>query len=68
MRIKSFLSDFVLVFVITFVVTGVVTFCYSFIAHQQGVVDWDTAFIFAISFGIALPLLQIRHNGAKEVN
>jgi len=53
---KDSLIHFGITFVVTLVVCAIVTFLYSLIAHGEGVVDWDTSVLFAVIFGIVLPI------------
>jgi hypothetical protein len=52
MNTKQTFVYFLGMFALTFVVSAIVTFLYSLIVHGAGVVDWETAFRFAIIFGI----------------
>jgi hypothetical protein len=54
MRIKKFVVEFVSVFVVTLVTTAVVIFLWNIIGLGASAVDWETAFRFAIIFGIIL--------------
>ena len=54
MSIKKFVVEFVSVFVVTLVTTAVVTFLWNIIGLGSSAVDWETAFRFAIIFGIIL--------------
>ena len=65
MTVKKFVTDFALTFVIVFIVSLIVTFLYGLIAHGQGVVDWETAFRFAVILGVALPWLHQREHKHK---
>jgi hypothetical protein len=60
MKASLVLADAAITFAVTFVVNALVTFLWSLVRHGAGVVDWETAFRFAIILGIALPLLQAR--------
>jgi uncharacterized membrane protein YadS len=60
MNIRKYLTELALTFVVVFVVSVIVSFVYSLLAHGQGVVDWETAFRFAIILGIVLPWLHQR--------
>ena len=46
----------VAVFLITFIDAALVTFLWNLLRHDLSAVDWDTAFVLAITFGIVLPL------------
>lgn len=66
MNIRKYLTDLALIFVVVFLVSVIVTFVYDLLAHGEGVVDWETAFRFAIVLGIVLPWLHQR--GALKTN
>lgn len=53
---KNSLISFTITFIVTLVVCAIVTFLYSLIAHGEGVVNWDTAILFAVILGIVLPI------------
>ncbi len=55
MNMRKYLADFALTFIFAFVAGVIVTFVFSLLVHGQGIVDWETAFLFAIMFGIVLP-------------
>ncbi len=55
MKLKQYLIDFAAMFVIVLVVNLIVTFLYGLIVHGSGTLNWESAFIFAISLGIVLP-------------
>ena len=48
----------VVIFLVTFVVAALVTYIWNLLRHDLNVVDRDTAFVLAITFGIALPLVD----------
>lgn len=58
MKFKDWLINFVVVFVITFVVTAVITFLWNYFFHKTCGVNWETASMFAIIFGIILPTMD----------
>jgi hypothetical protein len=60
MSIKQFAMDFVVMFAIVLVVNLIVTYLYGLVVHGSGVLDWQSAFTFAISLGIILPWLRWR--------
>ena len=60
METKKLLIDFVAIFVLTLVVTAVVTFLYSLVVHGVGIIDWETAFRFAIILGIVLSWIKAK--------
>lgn len=47
-------------FALTLVVSSIVTFLYSLIVHRVGIVDWETAFRFAIILGIILTWMNVQ--------
>jgi fructose-specific phosphotransferase system IIC component len=52
------LLNIVVIFLVTFVVAAIVTYIWNLLRHDLNAVDWDTAFVLAITFGIALPLVD----------
>jgi hypothetical protein len=66
MSIKRYAIDFVLMFAIVLVVNLIVTYLYSLIVHGLGVINWETAFDFAISLGIILPWMRHREQKQRE--
>jgi ribose/xylose/arabinose/galactoside ABC-type transport system permease subunit len=66
MSIRQLLIDFS----ITFAVALVVAVVGSLIFHGAGTIDWETAFrfalIFGITFGIVLPWTRARESKAAE--
>ena len=60
METKKLLIDFVTMFVLILVVTVVVTFLYSLVVHGVGIIDWETAFRFAIILGIVLSWIKAK--------
>jgi len=66
MNIKRYAIDFALMFAIVLVVNLIVTYLYSLIFHGLGVINWETAFEFAITLGIVLP--WVRHYEKKQIN
>jgi len=66
MNIKQYAIDFVVMFVIVLVVNLIVTFLYSLIFHGLGVIDWETAFQFAITLAIILPWVRRREKKLGE--
>ena len=57
---KNYITDFIITFIIVYAVTAAVTYLYSLIAHGNGVFGWETAFQFAIIFGIVVPWINRR--------
>jgi len=70
MSIRQLLIDFIITFAVALVVTVVVTFLWSLIFHGAGTIDWETAFrfalIFGITFGIVLPWMRGRESRAAQ--
>ena len=64
MNIKRYAIDFALMFAIVLVVNLIVTYLYSLTFHGMGVINWETAFEFAITLGIVLP--WVRHYEKKQ--
>lgn len=66
MNIKRSLVDFAVVFTVALVVMVIVTFLWNFFIHASAIVDWETSFrfaiIFAIIYGIILPLVKTKEN------
>lgn len=62
MKIKSFMLDFTATFVVSFVVTALVTYLYNLIAYGTRIVDWETAFRFAIILAVILPIRNIKRD------
>jgi len=60
METKKLLIDFATIFVLILVVTVVVTFLYSLVVHGVGIIDWETAFRFAIILGIVLSWIKAK--------
>jgi hypothetical protein len=57
MKIKRFLSHFLIVFTVAFVVNLIVVFLWNLIFHGQGSFEWETPLRFAIVLGIILPII-----------
>lgn len=66
MKASSMLADAAITLAVTLVVSALVTFFWSLARHGAGVVDWETAFRFAIILAIALPLLHARGKKAPD--
>ncbi len=60
MNIKGLLLGFVRGFAVAFIVSVIVGGVWNVIVHGRSYVDWETAFRFAILFGILLPWLETR--------
>ncbi len=52
MNIKRLVLEFVTVFTIALATAALVTFLWNTIVHAKSTVNWETAFLFAILFGI----------------
>ncbi len=60
MNIKKLVVEFVTVFAVVLVITAIVTFLWNVIGHGARTIDWETAFRFAIIFGIILTWVKSR--------
>ena len=58
MSIKQYATDFIIMFAVVMVVNLIVTYLYTLIFHGLGVIDWETAFQFAITLGFILPWIR----------
>jgi hypothetical protein len=65
MKASTLLADAAITFAVTLAVSALVTFSWNLARHGAGVVEWDTAFRFAVILGIALPLLQARSQRSR---
>ncbi|HCV43513.1 MAG TPA: hypothetical protein DGH68_08500 [Bacteroidetes bacterium] len=65
MNIKQYAVDSAVISSIVLLVNLAVTFLYGLIVHGTGVLNWESAFGFAISLGIILP--WIRRYEKKQV-
>lgn len=68
MNIRRLAVDFVTMFAVALVTGAVVTFLWNFTGHQEGTVDWETTFTFAVMFGIVLTWAQSRAIGGKPAS
>ena len=59
MNFRSLLTRFVVTFLVTLIVAALVTYLWNVLRHGINSVDWDTAFVLAITFGIALPIVEM---------
>ncbi len=59
MKILNFLRDFAITFLIVFIVSLIVGYAYSSIAHDSGLIDWETSIQLAVIFGIIFPTIKI---------
>lgn len=66
MTIRQYVTDFIVMFAVVMVVNLIVTYLYSLIVHGSGVIDWETAFQFAISLAIILPWLRKHEKKQSE--
>lgn len=60
MNIKTIVTNFVIVFALILVVSAIVTFLWNLIRYGETAVEWETAFRFAIIFGIILTWIKAR--------
>jgi len=58
MKIKSFLTEFIIIATIVFAVSSVVGYLYDLIVHGAGSFDWVGSIRFAIIFGIIFPAID----------
>jgi hypothetical protein len=65
MNIKRYLVGFLTVFAVTLIVWVIVTMLWNRIFHGASAVDWETAFRFAIVFGIIVPWIETRSSKEK---
>ncbi|MCP2519540.1 hypothetical protein NLC26_00265 [Candidatus Aminicenantes bacterium AC-708-M15] len=56
MKIRRFITDFIITFVVTLIVTAGLTYIW------EGAFNWETAFRFAIIFGIVFPSVNALRN------
>jgi hypothetical protein len=56
MNIKSLLTEMIITFIVALIVVALVTFLWNTLRYGTTIVDWDTAFVSAITFSIVLPL------------
>jgi len=56
MNTKSLAAKIIVTFIVSLVVITLLTFLWNTLRYGATVVNWNTAFILAIIFGIALPL------------
>jgi len=62
MNIKKLLVAFVTVFTVSLIVSVIVTLLWNLIVHGASTIDWETAFRFAILFGILMPWMETRRS------
>jgi hypothetical protein len=58
MNIRTLLLNMVGIFLVTFIIAALVTYLWNLLRHDLNAVDWDTAFVLAITFGIVLPIAE----------
>jgi uncharacterized membrane protein YphA (DoxX/SURF4 family) len=58
MGLKTAIGAFTKIFAITLLVTCLVTFLWNLFFHGAGKIDWETSFLFAILFGITIPIVD----------
>lgn len=63
---KKFIVKFLIIFAVSFIVTLLVTYLYNLIFHNAANLEWGTAFQFAITFAVVLPVLEIFENKRKR--
>ncbi len=66
MKMKAYLTSFIIVFAVTLVVSVVVSYFYALLVHGAGAADWDTSFRLSISLGIIFAWLTGRGVDSKE--
>jgi hypothetical protein len=66
MNMKRYAIEFVVMFFIVLVVNLIVTYLYGLIVHGSGVLDWETAFRFAVTLGLVLPWIHAREKKQAE--
>ena len=59
MNLRTLLYNFAITFLVTLVVAALVTYLWNAVRLGINSVDWDTAFVLAITFGIALPIIEM---------
>ncbi|GAB4379399.1 MAG: hypothetical protein Kow0042_28760 [Calditrichia bacterium] len=57
--VKNFFISFVVIFCLAFGVSLLVSFLYNFIAHGEGIIDWEVSFRNGIVLGIIFPLVGV---------
>ena len=61
MKTQNLLIQMLITFVITLVTAIVVTLLWNLLIEKTGaIVDWKTSFLFAIIFGITIPLVKAK--------
>ena len=60
MNIKRLVVEFITVFAVALVTAGIVTLLWNIIVHAEGIIEWETSFLFAILFGIIQTWLKSR--------
>ena len=62
MRIKYFVSRFLITFAVALIATVLVTLLWDYFIKGNGlIIDWETSFRTALLFAIIIPLTQIRN-------
>jgi len=67
MKLKLLAIEFLTVFAVALVTTAVVTLLWNIIGHGVYSVDWETAFRFAIVFGIIMTWIKSREISGKLI-
>ena len=60
MNIKRLVVEFITVFAVALVTAAIVTLLWNIIVHAEGIIEWETSFLFAILFGIIQTWLKSR--------
>ena len=68
MKTKSFFIEFTVIFMITFIAASVVSWCWNFFANGTGACSWETAFMFAVMFGVICPMLDLMKSGNDQAH
>jgi hypothetical protein len=58
MGLKTVIAAIIKVFAITLLVTCIVSFLWNLFFHGAGRIDWETSFLFALLFGITIPIVD----------
>ncbi len=59
MAIKRFLIRFIMVFAVTFFINSIIVYLYSVIVHKEGQFNFDTTFLFALTFGLVFAIMEL---------
>jgi hypothetical protein len=58
MGLKTVIAAIIKVFAITLLVTCLASFLWNLFFHGSGRIDWETSFLFALLFGITIPIVD----------